>query len=52
MATATGIPAIFWSLLWIGLAVFLLTVGLRIYATAKHSRPLQADLPFEPPTDI
>jgi len=52
MATATGVPAIFWSLLWIGLAVFLLTVGLRIYATAKHNRPLQADLPFDPPTDI
>lgn len=46
MAAATGIPAFFWALVWIGLAFLILTVALRAYA-ANGNSPSQPDLPFE-----
>ncbi|MEO6392135.1 MAG: M50 family metallopeptidase [Pyrinomonadaceae bacterium] len=53
METATHIPAFFWTLIWIGLSVVLLTIGLRLYAaTQSATRPTQPDLPFESATDI
>lgn len=51
MATATHIPAIVWTFIWIGTAIFLLSVGLRFYAVLK-SKPSQPDLPFDKPADI
>jgi hypothetical protein len=47
MANATGVPAIFWTLFWIGISFALLTFALRIYAVNKHRKPAQQDLPFE-----
>lgn len=45
MAAATGMPAIFWVMLWIGISVLLISIGLRVYAVANQSK--QNDLPFE-----
>jgi hypothetical protein len=52
MQTLTGIPPIVWALVWIALGVGMLMIGMRIYAVAKDSHPIQPDLPFESPTDI
>ncbi|HEX8459195.1 MAG TPA: M50 family metallopeptidase [Pyrinomonadaceae bacterium] len=51
MADATGIPAIFWSLLWIGIAVLILSTAMRAYAVGRQS-PSQPDLPFEDPLEV
>lgn len=51
MQNATHIPAIVWTFIWIGLAIFLLSVGLRFYAVLK-GKPSQPDLPFDKPADI
>lgn len=51
MAAATGIPAIFWSLLWIGIAVLILSTAMRAYAVSRNS-PSQPDLPFEDPLEV
>ncbi|MBA2341785.1 MAG: M50 family metallopeptidase [Pyrinomonadaceae bacterium] len=51
MRNATGIPAIFWALLWTSVAFVILSIALRAYAV-KSSKPSQPDLPFEDPTDI
>jgi len=45
MAQATGLPAIAWVLIWIGISVFMISVGLRFYAFNQKSK--QQDLPFE-----
>lgn len=37
MAAATGIPAILWVILWIGISIVMISVGLRIYAVSKKS---------------
>jgi len=44
MAAATGLPAIVWVFLWMGLSIFLVSVGLRLYAV---SRPSAVDSVFE-----
>ncbi len=44
MAQATGLPAIVWVLLWIGISVVMISVGLRVYAVSQKSK--QQDLPF------
>ena len=46
MAHATGIPAIFWTLVWIALALGLLWFAMRLYV-AGRDRSYQPDLPFE-----
>lgn len=46
MANATGIPAIFWSALWIVLALGILWFAMRMYV-AGRDRGFQPDLPFE-----
>ncbi len=51
MAQATGIPQIFWALIWVGLAFAILSLALRAYAVSKD-QPSQPDLPFEDPLDI
>lgn len=53
MNTVTGIPAVVWTVIWIGLSIVLLAIGLRLYAaTQAATRPTQPDLPFESATDI
>jgi hypothetical protein len=35
MASATGIPAFFWAIIWIGVSIVMISLGLRIYAVNK-----------------
>jgi Peptidase M50B-like len=49
MANATGIPSIFWAIIWIGIALLILSTAMRVYAVSKHSSANQQDLPFEDP---
>ncbi len=44
MAQATGIPGIAWVLIWIGISVVMISVGLRLYAVSQKGNH---DLPFE-----
>jgi hypothetical protein len=46
MAAATGIPAIFWTVIWIALALGILWFAMRLYV-AGRDRGYQPDLPFE-----
>jgi hypothetical protein len=48
MANATGIPAFFWAITWIGLAFVILWIAMRLYV-AKRDAQVQPDLPFEEP---
>ena len=45
MAQVTGVPSIAWVVIWIGISVVLISLGLRFYAVANKSN--QHDLPFE-----
>jgi len=45
MANATGIPSLFWVLVWIGISVLMISIGLRVYAVNQKGK--QYDLPFE-----
>lgn len=47
MANVTGIPAIFWSILWIVIAFAILSVAMRLYVVARDRSVVQPDLPFE-----
>lgn len=44
MAAATGLPGFAWVLIWIGISVLMISVGLRVYAVNQKSK--QQDLPF------
>jgi len=46
MQQATGIPAIFWTVLWIAFALGILWFVMRLYV-ASRDRAYQPDLPFE-----
>jgi len=46
MATATGIPAIFWTVMWIAFALGILWFAMRFYVARRESS-YQPDLPFE-----
>ena len=46
MASATGIPAIFWTIIWIGIAFGILWFAMRLYVVSRDAR-VQPDLPFE-----
>ena len=35
MATATAVPALIWVVIWIGISLFMITIGVRLYATSK-----------------
>ena len=52
MANATGIPALFWSVVWIGLACVILCLALRVYANRCARNANQQDLPFEEPLGV
>ncbi len=45
MAAATGIPALVWVVLWIGISLVLITIGLRLYAVGKGA--VSGDSVFE-----
>ncbi len=38
MSVATGIPALIWVLIWFGISIFMITVGLRLYALRKGAK--------------
>jgi len=46
MASATGIPAIFWTIVWIGIAFGILWFVMRLYIVSRDSA-VQPNLPFE-----
>lgn len=46
MASATGIPAILWTVIWIVLALGILWFAMRLYV-AGRDKTFQPDLPFE-----
>lgn len=46
MAAATGIPSIFWTILWIAIALGMLWFVMRLYIVSRDAR-IQPDLPFE-----
>jgi len=46
MQAATGIPAIFWAVMWAAVAFIILSLALRAYSVARE-KPSQPDLPFE-----
>ena len=46
MANATGIPALFWTVIWIALALGILWFAMRLYV-AGRDKGYQPDLPFE-----
>jgi hypothetical protein len=48
MARATGVPAIFWTVIWIALALGILWFAMRLYV-AGRDKSYQPDLPFEEP---
>lgn len=52
MARATGIPALFWSVMWIGLAFVILSLAMRAYANSCERKADQQDLPFEEPLGV
>ncbi|HEX8288355.1 MAG TPA: M50 family metallopeptidase [Pyrinomonadaceae bacterium] len=45
MANATGLPAFAWVVIWIGISMLMISVGLRMYAVSRRGK--QNDLPFE-----
>ena len=47
MSNATGVPAIFWSVLWIAVALGMLLLALRLYVDRREKAfDAQQDLPF------
>jgi hypothetical protein len=52
MANATGIPAMFWAIIWIGISFLLLSMAMRFYAISRHQKATQQDLPFEEPLEV
>jgi hypothetical protein len=49
MAVATGMPGIFWVMIWIGLSIFMISFGLRLYAV-KQNKASGGDSVFEADT--
>ena len=49
MANATGVPAIFWTVIWIAFALLILWCAMRLYV-AGRDKSYQPDLPFEETT--
>lgn len=45
IATATGLPSLLWVLIWMGISIAMIMVGLRIYAVGK--KPAASDSVFE-----
>jgi len=47
MANATGIPALAWSVIWIGIAIGILALAMRLYVAGKK-QPLLLNSPLDP----
>jgi len=46
MSAATGIPAVVWVVIWIGIALGILALTMRLYVSGRN-RQLQLDQPFD-----
>jgi hypothetical protein len=46
MAVATGIPGLFWVVIWMGLSLFMISIGLRLYAV-RQNKATSGDSVFE-----
>lgn len=47
MSHATGVPAIFWAIVWIGIALVILSAAMKFYVVSRDRAASQPDLPFE-----
>jgi voltage-gated potassium channel Kch len=47
MAAATGIPAIVWVFIWMGISVVMISLGLRVYAINRARAAASTDTVFE-----
>ena len=47
MANATGIPALFWSITWIAIAVGILAVTMRLYVSSRNNQFQLGHQPFD-----
>jgi membrane-associated protease RseP (regulator of RpoE activity) len=47
MAVATGMPAFVWAVIWIGIAVGILAMAMRLYVVGRKKQ-FQLEQPFEP----
>ncbi len=45
MAQVTSLPSVVWILIWIGISILMISIGLRVYAISQKGK--QYDLPFE-----
>ena len=45
MAEVTGLPSFVWIMIWIGISIVMISIGLRVYAVNQKGK--QYDLPFE-----
>jgi len=52
MKALTGVPAMFWTLAWAGVAFVILSLALRAYAVSRDKATEQQDLPFEEPLEV
>ena len=53
MADATGVPAMFWAVLWIAIAFGMLLLALRVYVYRRDKAfDAQRDLPFESKAEV
>lgn len=41
MANATGLPSVLWVLIWIGISIVMISIGLRIYVATQKSGSVQ-----------
>lgn len=44
MANATGVPSLVWVIIWMGISILMISVGLRLYAVSQ--KKANHDLPF------
>ena len=51
MATATGIPGLFWVVIWMGISLFMISIGLRLYAV-RQNKATSSDSVFESETSV
>lgn len=47
MAAATGIPAVVWVFIWMGVSIAMISLGLRVYAISKARAASSTDSVFE-----
>ncbi|MGD9589877.1 MAG: M50 family metallopeptidase [Pyrinomonadaceae bacterium] len=47
MAAATGIPSIVWVFIWMGISIFMISIGLRVYAVSRARAATSTDSVFE-----